>query len=301
MAILYSTFPPERRGTAVGLFNLTIARGITLGRFAGFLVDAFDWRMVLYLTLPFGMSSALLGFLLIPQLGQRRHWSIDPWGLLCRHCHPVFNERIRTPFNRLQYPTDVVCLVVFWRLRYTLSPRPRRDVSPARHRVTHEAIRDWEGKLAPSLIDTLRRKRHGAVQNSWYVGKTYVRVQGQWRCLYRGIDRAGNIVAVQLSDTRDLTAAEVFFRSAWTVTGVIPDRTTTDGHDAHPRPIRNVFGDRVTHRTNRSLNKHLEQDHRGIKPRYRPMYGLKSFDNAARFRRLFDEIRAFLRPLSRCN
>jgi putative transposase len=93
----------------------------------------------------------------------------------------------------------------------------------------------------------------------------------------------------------------VFFRSAWTVTGVFPDRITTDGHDAYPRAIRNVFGDRVTHWTNCYLNNHLKQDHRGIKQRYRPMYGLKTFDNAARFCRLFDEIRAFLRPLSQRN
>jgi DDE domain len=83
------------------------------------------------------------------------------------------------------------------------------------------------------------------------VDETYVRVQGQWRYLYRA--------------------------------------------------IRNVFGDRVTHRTNRPLDNHLEQDHRGIKQRYRLMYGLKPFDNAVRFCRLFDEIRASLRPLSRRN
>jgi transposase-like protein len=182
----------------------------------------------------------------------------------------------------------VVCLVVFWRLRYELSLRDLAEMFLQRGIVfTHEAIRDCEGKLAPSLIDTLRRKRHGAVQNSWYVDETYVRVQGQWRYLYRAIDRAGNLVDVQLSDTRDLTAAEVFFHSAWTVTSVIPDWITTDGHDAYPRAIRNVFGDRVTHRTNRYLSNHLEQDHQGIKQRYWPMYGLKTFDNAARFCRLF--------------
>jgi putative transposase len=85
------------------------------------------------------------------------------------------------------------------------------------------------------------------------------------------------------------------------VTGVIPDRITSDGHDAYSRAIQNVFGDRVTHRTNRYLNNHLEQDHRGIKQRYRPMCGLKTFDTAARFCSLFDDIRAFLRPLSRRN
>jgi putative transposase len=119
------------------------------------------------------------------------------------------------------------------------------------------------------------------------------------RCyLYRAIDGDGNLVDVRLSDTRDLTAAEAFFRSAWTVTGVTPERITTDGHDAYPRAIRNVFGERVTHRTNRYLNNHLEQDHRGIKQRSRPTTGLKTFATAARFCRVFDEIRAFLRPQS---
>jgi putative transposase len=57
----------------------------------------------------------------------------------------------------------------------------------------------------------------------------------------------------------------------------------------------------VEHRTNRYLNNHLEQDHRGIKQRYRPMGGFKHGTTAARFCRLFDEVRAFLRPQSHRN
>jgi hypothetical protein len=41
----------------------------------------------------------------------------------CRVCVREFNERTGTLFNRLQYPTDVVCLVVLWRFRYKLSLR----------------------------------------------------------------------------------------------------------------------------------------------------------------------------------
>jgi transposase-like protein len=211
----------------------------------------------------------------------------------------VFNERTGTPFNRLQYSTDVVCLVVFWRWRYKLSLRDLAEMFLQRGiLLTHETVRAWECKLAPLLSDTLRKRRHGVVGKSWYVDETYVRVQGQWQYLYRAIDRDGYLVDVRLSDTRDLAAAEVFFRSAWQVTGVTPDRITTDGHDAYPRAIRTVFGDQVTHRTNRYLNNHLEQDHRGVKQRYRVTGGLKTFGTAARFCRLFDEIRAFFRPQS---
>jgi transposase-like protein len=41
-----------------------------------------------------------------------------------------------------------------------------------------------------------------------------------------------------LSEHRELAAAKAFFRSAKTVTGVTPDRVTTDGYDAYPRAIR---------------------------------------------------------------
>jgi transposase-like protein len=38
---------------------------------------------------------------------------------------------------------------------------------------THEAVREWEMKLAALLSATLRKRRHGAVGNSWSVDETY--------------------------------------------------------------------------------------------------------------------------------
>jgi putative transposase len=215
----------------------------------------------------------------------------------CRTCKRGWNERTGTPFNHLQYPTDIVCLVVLWYFRYKLSLRDLAEIFLQRGiSFTHEAVREWESKLALLLSETLRKRRHGAVGQSWYVYETYIKVQGQWCYLYQAIDRDGNLVDVCLSDPRDLAAAEALFRSAWTVAGVTPDRIITDGPDAYPRAIRDVFGERVAHRTNRYLNTHVEQDHRGIEQRYRPTGGLKTFATAACFCRLFDELRAFLRP-----
>jgi transposase-like protein len=36
----------------------------------------------------------------------------------CRACDKQFNERSAGSLNRTQYPSDVIALVVFWRLRY---------------------------------------------------------------------------------------------------------------------------------------------------------------------------------------
>ena len=40
----------------------------------------------------------------------------------CRACGKQYNERSDTLLNRTQYPSDVVALVVLWRLRNRLSP-----------------------------------------------------------------------------------------------------------------------------------------------------------------------------------
>src|ERR1700750_3307503 len=147
---------------------------------------------------------------------------------------------------------------------------------------TYEAVREWEAKLTPALAENLRRKRKGRVGRSWYVDETYIRVRGQWRYLYRAIDRDGALVDVMLSEHRDLAAARAFFRSAKTVTGVTPARVSTDGHDAYPRVIRTELSGGVRHRVNCYLNNRVEQDHRGIKGRCRPMLGFKSARSAQR-------------------
>ena len=173
----------------------------------------------------------------------------------CRACGKQFNERSGGLLNRTQYPSDIIALVVFWRLRYKLSLRDLPEMFLIRGiEFSYEAVRDWEEKLTPSLIDSLRRRRKGRIGRSWYVDETYIKVRGQWRYLYRAIDRSGALVDVRFSETRDMAAAKAFFRSAKTVTGVSPARVTTDGHDSYPRAIRTELGKGVKHRTNRYLN-----------------------------------------------
>jgi transposase-like protein len=199
----------------------------------------------------------------------------------------------------LQYPTDVVCLVVLWRVRYKLSLRDLPEMFLERGVVfTHEAVREWEAQLAPLLSEMLRKHRRGKIGRSWYVDETFLKVKGRLVYLYRAIDRAGNLVDVLLSEKRDKAAAETFFRSARTVNGRIPERVMSDGHNAYPGTIKVTLGAAVHHRTSRYLNNHLEQDHRGIKQRIRPMGCLKSIESAQRFCRVHDEVRNFLRPRS---
>src|SRR5271167_5084674 len=98
----------------------------------------------------------------------------------CRACGKQFNERSGGLLNRAQYPSDVIALVVLWRLRYALSLRDLAEMFLTRGIVfSHEAVREWEAKLTPALVEDLRRRRRGKVGCSWYVDETYIKVEGR--------------------------------------------------------------------------------------------------------------------------
>jgi transposase-like protein len=217
----------------------------------------------------------------------------------CSACRRRFNERTGTPFNHLQFPTNIVLLVVLWRRRDKLSLRDLAEMFLVRgFAFTHEAVREWEARFAPLVTQQLRANRRGQAGRSWYVDETSVKVAGKWHYLYRAMDRDGNLVDAMLSEKRDRAAAQPFFQQAKEVTGCRPERGTTDGHDADPRAIRPVLGRKVAHRTNRYLNNRLEQDHRGVKQRYYPMRGFGSCAAAARVCRAYDEQRNYFRARS---
>jgi len=218
----------------------------------------------------------------------------------CSGCQRNFNERTGTPFNYLDYPTDIVLLVVVWRLRYRLTLRDLAEMFLERgFQFTHEAVREWEERFAPLVTDKLRKRRRGQAGKSWHVDETYIKVKGRWCYLYRAIDKDGQLIDSMLSPKRDLKAATRFFKRALDVVGHQPDRVTTDGYDVYPKAIEDELGEKVTHRTSQYLNNGLEQDHRGIKQRIRGMRGFKCFPAASRFCTAFDELRNYLRPRER--
>ena len=118
----------------------------------------------------------------------------------CRRCKRKFNERTGSPFNYLEFPTDIVFQVVLCRLRYKLSLHDLAERSLLRgFEFTHETVREWEERFAPLLAEYVRGKRQGKCGRRWYVDETYLRIKGKWCYFYRAIDRAGNLVDSRLS------------------------------------------------------------------------------------------------------
>jgi EmrB/QacA subfamily drug resistance transporter len=83
MAIIIATFPPQRRGAALGIWGavagVAAIAGPTLG---GFLVSAFDWRWIFFVNLPVGVVVLIAAFAVIPPVRQERQHRLDLGGVL---------------------------------------------------------------------------------------------------------------------------------------------------------------------------------------------------------------------------
>ena len=80
----------------------------------------------------------------------------------CRTCQRKFNERTGTPYNHLEFPTDIVFQVLLCRFRYKLSLRNLAELFLLRgFEFTHQAVQEWEARFASFLAEQLRRRRQG--------------------------------------------------------------------------------------------------------------------------------------------
>ncbi len=110
----------------------------------------------------------------------------------------------------------------------------------------------------------------------------YLKVKGQWRYLYRAVDKTGQTIDFLLTEQRDERAATRFLTKAIRRHGV-PEKITIDGSEANEAAIRGyneAHGTAIILRQVKYLNHLVEQDHRAVKRITRPMLGFKSFDAA---------------------
>ena len=78
----------------------------------------------------------------------------------CRECGRQFNERSTGLLNRTQYPSDVIALVVLWRLRYKLSLRDLAEMFLIRGIVFELCWNLGDGALRRRSGLTVRLPRH---------------------------------------------------------------------------------------------------------------------------------------------
>ena len=191
---------------------------------------------------------------------------------------------VPTLFKGRHFNHLVIIQAVQWYITYKLSYRDVRDLMAERGvTVVHTTVMRWVQHFVP-VFEKKWKKYARPVGSSWRVDETYIKIKGNWRYLYRAVDKRGMTVDFLLSKHRDKAAAIRFFRKA-IGNHQAPEKITLNGSQASHQAVaelktEGLLPDQTLVRTNKYLNNMIEQDHRRVKQRYYPMLGFKSFSNA---------------------
>ncbi|HUY16473.1 MAG TPA: MFS transporter, partial [Acidimicrobiales bacterium] len=79
-AILVDAFPSDQRGLAMGVNQVAAIGGSFVGLIAGGLLSIVDWRLVFWVSVPFGIIGTVWSYRSLRDNGIRTHAKIDWWG-----------------------------------------------------------------------------------------------------------------------------------------------------------------------------------------------------------------------------
>jgi transposase-like protein len=197
-------------------------------------------------------------------------------------------RRSKDDFKGRHFEASLIIQAVSWYLRYPLSYRDIEEMLLERNfRIDHSTLNRWVLAHAPLIEKRLRpfRRPHcGPIR----IDETYVKIRGQWRYLYRAIDKHGNPVDFRLTASRDLAAAKRFFHKMLRDEPLLaPDRIGTDGAKTFPPAIaaaseEGLLRQDPVHRVAKHLQQGIESYHFPVKKNMPKIGGFRSFHTARR-------------------
>jgi transposase-like protein len=186
-------------------------------------------------------------------------------------------------FKGHRFEKDLILLCVRWYLAYPLSYRNLEEMMEERGvAVDHSNIYRWVQKFTPQLEAAFRHGKKRPVGNSWRMDETYIKIKGQWKYLYRAVDKAGQTIDFLLAARRDKKAARRFLKKAVRQHG-LPAKVTIDKSGANTAALQALIEETevtIEIRQSKYLNNLVEQDHRAVKRIVRPMLGFHAFRSA---------------------
>jgi transposase, IS6 family len=116
-------------------------------------------------------------------------------------CPPNSLWRLQSPnyfFKRRRLPVEIILVCVRWYCKYGITYRDLAEMMQERGvEVDASTIFRWVQRYAPELEKRIRWYQ-GYRSSSWRVDEPYVKVGGQWKYLFRAVDKHGRLIDFML-------------------------------------------------------------------------------------------------------
>lgn len=194
---------------------------------------------------------------------------------------------------------EAIMLFVYMKGRFSLSYRDLEEIMSIKGaNIDHSTLQRWVSRFS-FIIDKAVRRKKKPVGSSWRMDETYIRLNGKWIYLYRAVDKEGDTIDFLLRAKRDAIAAKAFFRKTFKH-NKIPEKITVDKSGSNKAAL-DFFNKKLLEegreekqykiRQIKYLNNIVEQDHRFVKKRTKPMLGFKNFYSAKNTISVIENIR----------
>src|SRR6201988_5346649 len=146
-------------------------------------------------------------------------------------------ETMAVNFKGVHFTQEIILTCVRRYVEYPLITRHVEELMQERGvSIDHSTVNRWVIKYSPPLEDAFHRRKR-PVGRSWRMDETYIKIKGEWRYLYRAVDKQGQTIDFLLTEHRDQEAALRFLKKAIRRHGV-PEKITIDGSDANEAAIK---------------------------------------------------------------
>lgn len=165
----------------------------------------------------------------------------------CRDCGKQFSERSFSFFCRHRYPEEVIRNAILFYMFVSTRNVVFLLLETLQFKPSHVSAFNWAKRFA---FLTANMSKSMSFSNIWHVDEKFIKVRGSkdsFAYLWIVIDDKNSIIAMHVSEERDIIGAITVLKKAKQIAGKPPDVLVSDGLQAYKGACMKVFGRRTKH------------------------------------------------------
>ncbi|MCB0413204.1 MAG: IS6 family transposase [Bdellovibrionales bacterium] len=185
----------------------------------------------------------------------------------------------------MRFQQEVIWRCLLYYFKYPLSLRDVADLMADRGVSVHNStIHRWVVKFGPELEKEFRKHKK-PVCTTWFLDETYIKIHGEYKYLFRAVDKHGQTIDFVLRAKRDRKAAMAFLKKAIKGSGS-PKAINVDQSKSNIGAIQQLNkynrpkSNPIKMTKDKYRNNIVEQDHRCIKRKQKISMSFRSLKSA---------------------